>query len=971
MTLSRLRLVRASVLAGVLAATALVSLGAHLSADARSAQAAAQAPAAGRDASAATVANYALAQLMPVDPEVSLGTLPNGMRYYVRPNPKPARRVELRLVVKAGSVLEDPDQLGLAHFVEHMLFEGTRNFPGQGISDFLASLGLGIGADANAQTSYDDTQYMLRVPTDSPAVLDRALLVLKDWANAATFDQSGIDRQRGIVLSEWRQHLGAGERTRDKIRRVQLDGSQYSNRPPIGDPDILQKAQREQLVRFYRDWYRPDLMAVIVVGDINRDAVVGMIKTHFSSLTNPVPARPRPNFDVPERPATRYTIIADRETTATSVSISNLRPARPQDTVGGYRQIMMDGLFGDMLDARLDELTQREKPPFLRAGAQRALFPAPRTKDEVQVIALTSNTGVPGGLDALATEIQRVTKFGFTATELARAKQARLLSYERSVTESPDRESESRADEYTRNFLQNEALPTIWQELAFHRRFLPTIALQEMNALSAQWFPEQNRLVIVSAPEAAGVALPNEMQLAAVMKTVTGKRIDPYVDVDAGQSLMDTKPKPGTIVKTTPRAGGVTEWTLSNGATVVLKPTTVKEDQILFRATAPGGTSLASDADFISARAADDMIAAGGVGRFNDAMLDRLLAGKAVAVVPYFGEIVEGMTGGSTPQDLETMFQLLYLRFTQPRSDPAAFAAIVSQRKGLLANQMASPDIVFNRTLYSTLSKDHMRRQPETPETVDQWDLSKAMTFYKARFADASHFTFVFVGSFAVDMIKPFVETYVASLPATNAGETWRDLGIAPPTGVVQKTVEKGIAPKSQVSIVFSGPFVYNDANLLALRTMTMVLQGRLFETIRQQLGGTYSIEVEPLTQKFPRPEFSVRITWACDPARVETLVQRVFDEIAFVKRTPLTFLQVQRIRTALQRDYDENSQDNGYLLNQIVRRYEDRNPEGVGSVFNVPEQIAALSGMAIQQAAQNYLNTDNYVRVTLMPEKK
>jgi zinc protease len=455
------------------------------------------------------------------------------------------------------------------------------------------------------------------------------------------------------------------------------------------------------------------------------------------------------------------------------------------------------------------------------------------------------------------------------------------------------------------------------------------------------------------------------------MKTVTGKRIDPYVDVDAGQSLMDAPPKPGTIVRTTPRAGGVTEWTLSNGATVVLRPTTVKEDQILFRATAPGGTSLASDADFISARAADDVITAGGVGKFNDATLDRMLAGKAVAVVPYFGDINEGLTGGSTPQDLETMFQLLYLRFTQPRADPAAFAAMVSQRKGLLANQMASPDIAFNRTLYSTLSKDHMRRQPETPETVDQWDLTKAMAFYKARFADASHFTFVFVGSFTVDMIKPFVETYVASLPATNAGETWRDLNITPPTGVVQKTVEKGIAPKSQVSIVFSGPFVYNDANLLALRTMTMVLQGRLFETIRQQLGGTYSIEVEPLTQKFPRPEYSVRISWACDPARVDTLVERVFDEINFVKRTQLTFLQVQRIRTALQRDNDENSQDNGYLLNQIVRRYEDRNPEGVGSVFNVPEQIASLSGAAIQQAAQNYLNTDNYVRVTLMPEKK
>jgi zinc protease len=972
MTFLRLHVVRAGLLASLLTAAALVSLGAQ----ARGAQApapaaqAAQVPA-GRDASAASVASFALTQQMPVDPDVALGTLPNGLRYYVRPNPRPARRVELRLVVKAGSVLEDADQQGLAHFVEHMLFEGTRNFPEQGINEFLAQLGQGIGADANAQTSYDDTQYMLRVPSDSTVVLDRALLVLKDWANAATFEPSAIERQRGIVLSEWRQSLGAGERTRDKIRRVQLENSQYANRSPIGDPDILRKAQREQLVRFYRDWYRPDLMAVIVVGDVNRDAVVAKIKTQFSSLTNPVPTRPRSNFDVPERPATRYTIIADKETTATSVSVSNLRPARPQDTVGGYRQIMMDQLFGEMLDGRLDELTQRENPPFLRAGAQRALFPAPRTKDEVQVIALTSNSGVTRGLDALITEMERVTQFGFTATELTRAKQARLLSYERSVTESPDRESESRADEYTRNFLQSEALPTIWQELAFHRRFLPTITLQEMNALSGQWFPERNRLVIVSAPEAAGVALPSEMQLAAAVKTATGRRVEAYVDVDAGQSLMDMKPKPGTIVKTTPRPGGVTEWTLSNGATVVLKPTTLKEDQILFRASAPGGTSLASDADFVSARAADDVIGAGGVGRFNDATLNRMLAGKALAVVPYFGELVEGLNGGSTPQDLESMFQLLYLQFTQPRADPAAFAALVSQRKGLLANQMASPDIVFSRTLSSTLSRDHLRRQGETPETVDQWDLTKAMTFYKARFADASHFTFVFVGSFTVDMIKPYVETYVASLPASKTGETWRDLGITTPAGVVQKTVEKGIAPKSQVSIVFSGPFVYNDANLLALRTMTMVLQGRLFDAIRQQLGGTYSIEVEPLTQKFPRPEYSVRITWACDPARVETLVQRVFEEIAFVRKTPVQFLQMDRIRAALRRDYDEDSQNNGYLLNQIMRRYEDGNPDLVGNVFNVPDQIGALNGGAIQEAAQTYLNMDRYVRVTLMPESK
>jgi len=909
---------------------------------------------------------------MPVDPEVLVGTLPNGLRYYVRPNAKPARRVELRLVVKAGSVLEDEDQQGLAHFVEHMQFEGTTHFPGQGISDFLASMGLGIGADANAETSYDDTQYILRVPTDSPAVLDRALLVLEDWAHAATFDPSAIERQRGIVLSEWRLHLGAGERTRDKIRRVQLEGSQYANRPPIGDPDVIQKAQREQLTRFYRDWYRPDLMAVIVVGDVKRDNVVEMIKAHFSPLTSPTPARPRPAFDVPERPGTRYTIVSDKETTGTAVALSNLRPARRQDTVGGYRDIMTDQLFGDMLDARLDELTTRENPPFLRAGAARQLFQTPRTKDEAQVQALVADGGVSRGLEAMATEVRRVAQYGFTATELARAKQSMMLSYERSVTESPDRESESRADEYTRNFLQGEALPTIWQELAFHHRFIPEITLAEMNALAAQWFPEQNRLVIVTAPEAAGVALPDQAQLATAIKTATSKRIDPYVDVDAGQSLIDKPPARGTIVKTTPHPEvGVTEWTLSNGATVVLKPTTLKEDQILFRATAPGGTSLASDADFISARAADDVALAGGVGRFSTSQLDRLLVGKFVAVSPYIGEINHGLAGGSTPQDLETMFQLLYLQFTQPRADPTAFAALVAQRKGLLANQLASPDVVFNQTLYSTLSRNSLRRQPETPATVEQWDINKAMTFYRARFADASRFTFVFVGSFTPEMVKPLVETYVASLPATRGNETWRDLGITPPTGVVEKTVEKGIAPKSQVAIVFSGPFVYDDAHVLAMKAMGMMLQSRLFDTIRQQLGGTYSIEAEPNVQKFPRPEYTVRIFWTCDPARTTTLVQRVFDEIAFIKNTRLTSDQVTRLRAALLRDSEQNSQNNAYFLNQIVRRYEDREAADLANIVNAQAQIASLTGDAVQQAAQTYLNTANYVKVTLMPEGK
>jgi zinc protease len=545
-----------------------------------------------------------------------------------------------------------------------------------------------------------------------------------------------------------------------------------------------------------------------------------------------------------------------------------------------------------------------------------------------------------------------------------------MLSYERVVTESPDRESSSRADEYTRNFFEDEALPTIWQELAFHRRFLPGITLSEVNALARDWFPDQNRLVVVSAPDGNGVMVPDQAQLAAVVKAAFAKRLMPYVDDAANQMLMAEPPARGAIVKTVMRPeAGITEWTLSNGATVVLKPTTLKEDQILFRAVAPGGTSLADPADLVPAQMADAVVAAGGVGKFSDVTLDKILTGRAVNVTPFIDETDEGMAGGSTPQDLEVMFQLLYLRFTQPRADPTAFAAMAARAKALLANRMASPEVVFNQTIASILSQNSPWRQPSTPETVDQWNLDASLAFYKARFADASNFTFVFVGSFTPEQIQPLVETYLASLPATHAHETWRDLGIVPPTGVVERSVEKGIEPKSEVAIVFTGPFEYDDAHKMALQTMTLVLQSRLLDAIREELGGTYAITATPDAVKEPRPQYRVRIDWTCDPARTDALVRRVFQEIASLKATALRPNQMSLVRAVLVRDFDTNSQDNGYLLNQISQRYEDGDAADVGAVVHLPEQIAALTADAIQDAARTYLNTANYVKVTLVPD--
>jgi zinc protease len=923
--------------------------------------------ASGRETTAASVAGYPLSSDMPVDPEVLIGALPNGLRFYIRPNRRPARQAELRLVVKAGSVLEDDDQPGLAHFVEHMQFQGSRHFPDQTIDNFLASIGLSIGSDANAETSFDDTQYSLRVPTDRPAILDRAMTVLEDWAGGALFDAAAIERQRAIVLAEWRRSLGADERTADKMRHVQLEGSRYADRSPIGDPAVIQKAQREQLVRFYRDWYRPDLMAVIVVGDVDTNAVASMIRQHFSAIDNPVPERPRPIFDVPEHPGTRYAVLTDKENTNTAVSVSNLRPARNQGSVGGYRDILKDQLFAGILGDRLDEVTQGERPSFLRAEVGRGLFPAPKTRDEALVQALVSPDGVARGLEALVSELKRIATFGITATELERAKQANLADSERAAEESPDRESSSRADEYTRNFLQREALPTVWQELAFHRRFLPEIALNEMNALATDWFPEANRLIVALTPDVAGRVPPSESELAAAVETASARPVTAYVDAGAGRALMERPPAKGRIVKTS-RKGDVTEWTLSNGATVTLLPTTLKADQILFRATAPGGTSLASDADFLAARVADDVIPAGGAGALSEAVIDKLLNGKSLAVQPFIDEIREGMRGGSTPRDLETMFQLIYLRFTEPRADPTVFAATKARALATLADQSASPDVLFEQTLASALSGNHPRRQPETPAGVAQWNLDSSLAFYKARFADASNFTFVFVGSFTLETMQPLIETYIASLPATHARETWRDQGVRPPAGIVQTTVQKGIAPKSEVAIVFSGPFEFTPQSRLALQTATLVLQGRLSDRIREQLGATYAISAESEASRYPRPEYRVRIQWTCDPAQVESLVSRVFQEVAAVRDTPLTGDQMTRIRSYLQRELDSSSQDNAYLLNQIVRREEAGEPIDRDIVSEQAAEIVALTGDMVTRAAVRYLDPARYVRVTLMP---
>jgi zinc protease len=928
--------------------------------------AAQQRPAAPASPSSGPWMTVPLSAPVPVDPRITIGYLPNGLRYYIRANPRPYRRAELRLVVNVGSVVEDADQVGLAHFLEHMAFNGSEHFAKQDLINFMASIGMRLGPGVNADTSFDETVYKLHVPTDNPEAMAKAFLFFADLAHHLSFDADAIEKERGVIIEEWRQGRGADARMQDKQFPILLKGSRYADRLPIGTTENIRTFDPEALKRFYRDWYRPDLMAVIAVGDFDKAAVEKLVKDNFGQIPAPENPRPRPSFEVPDHPDTLFAIATDQEETMTTVGVYNMLPLRDQSSVGAYRQQQVERLYTNMLNARLAELTLRPNPPFLRAGTQRGLFV--RTKEAATLMALVREDGIESGLSALVTESARAARFGFTPGELERERREVLRNYEGAFAERDKEESADLAAEFTRNFGQKEPIPGITYEYGLVQRFIPEISLDEVNKVAKEW-AGGSRVVLVNAPQKAGLTVPPPAQLAEVLKSATEKDIKPYVDVAGGATLLDQPPKPGSIVNVTSRdAFGIVEWELSNGAKVVLKPTNFKEDEVVFRATSPGGTSLAADKDYVPAMTAGQVIGAGGLGKFDVIQLRNILAGKAASVTPYIGDTDEGVAGGASPKDLETMFQLIYLSFTAPRADPAVFEALKGQMKAMFVNQQASPDWAFRHMLQSTITQDHPRARMMTPEMVDEMDLQKSFAFYKDRFADAGDFTFVFAGNFDMAAMRPLVEQYLASLPSVHRAEKWRDVGIRPPKGVVEKVVRKGIEPKSEANIVFTGPMTFDTQQEVALDALALVLENRLRLTLREALRGTYGVSVEASADSVPDQEYSVTIDFGCDPQRTEELVKSVFRDIETLRAKGLTEQELGDAREGLLRQHESDLAQNNHLVAEIVARY--RAGQDVATFFTLPAAYQRLTTAAVQEAAKRYLDIANYVRVTLVPEK-
>ena len=910
------------------------------------------------------------------DPSVARGTLVNGLVYYVKHNQEPRNRAQLSLVVKAGSILEEDDQRGLAHFVEHMAFNGTERFEKQQIVDYLESIGSTLGADLNAQTGFDHTLYWLEIPTDDPEIIETAFQILSDWAYAVTFAPEEVELERGVIMEEWRLSRGFGARFQDNWFPLLFGSSRYNERTPIGLTEIIETAPVKRLTDFYERWYRPDLMAVIAVGDFDPEAIEAKVLQHFApppqgeaaqarAAAGPLTTRPR--FDVPEHDAPRVNVFSDPEAPGTQMFLLRKMPPETGQDLAALRRIVVERLAFMMLNARLFERGQIDDPPYLWAAGGRGSLVEP--VDIVQFSAWVEQDGVERGFSALLDELQRVRQHGFTDSELAREKTNLLSAVERVYKERDQLESTHLAQEYADHFLKGIPVPGVEAEWALYQQLLPQVALAEVDDLAASWSEPGNTVLLVLRPE-GGAGLADD-DLASVLQTQLEAAdmlaVEPYDDEFADVPLLATLPTPGSI-SGEEQIGSIDalKWTLSNGITVIAKQTDFRNDEVVFGAFSPGGHSLVPDADHVSALYAGQLVAGSGVGPHDSVALGKLLAGKRVSVSPYIGELFEGFRGRTSPEDMETLFQLIALYATAPRLDPVYFSTYETSLRSLAETRVDQPDAVFSDAVNAVLSQNHFRRRPLTLELLDELSLERAEAVYADRFADLGDATFVFVGAFDWETLRSLTATYLASLPTAGRVEQWQDVGVDPPLGVNDHVIRSGIEPRSRTALVFAGDMEWSPQEALTLSAAAEMLTIRLRERLREALGGTYSVWANARSRLLPNSEYRTSIDFGSDPARAEELLMAVFEELDWL-RAGGEQEYLDTVKELLRTPREEQLRDNGFWLNQIQAAVQ--RSESFDAINRFEEWLEALTLEQVASAARRYLTDDRYVRVVLLPE--
>lgn len=903
---------------------------------------------------------------LPLDPAVRTGKLPNGFTYYIRHNEEPKNRVVFYLANKVGSILETDEQQGLAHFMEHMSFNGTKHFPKNELVDYLQRSGVRFGADLNAYTSFDETVYQLPLPTDKPDILQNGIQIMRDWAQEATLDPAEIDKERGVVLEEKRLGKGAQERMRRQYFPSLLNGSRYASRIPIGTEEILKSFKPETIKAFYHTWYRPDLQALIVVGDIDIDQMELNIKAKFSDLKDPSPKKERIKYTIPLNGEHHFQKVTDPEMTTIVAQVIVKHKGKELSTASDYKASIITGLFNNMLGARYAELLRQAEPPYIQGGASIGDFLG--GLDNFSASVAVKPQGMEKGLKAVWREIERVKRFGFTATELTRAKESYLNRMASALKEKNKTSSESYVNEYLAYFLKNEAAPGIDAEYELVKNALPQIGLTDLSKLAQEYIRTDNRDILIMAPEKEKAELPDEATVTGWLKTVEAEDLKPYVDEVSTLALLTKEPVPGKIVKKEKDIRlGITTFTLSNGVKVILKPTDFKNNEIIFNAFSAGGTSLYSGADLQSATNSG-IISSFGAGNYNTTQLSKYLTGKQLSVQPYIAERGQGVNGGATPKDLENALQLMYAYLTEPRKDANLFQSIIQRTKASLANRGSDPGTVFKDSVSALLGNYNIRRTPPTIAKIDQINLDRAYQIYKECFADASGMTFTFVGAIDTVTIEPLLKKYIASLPATHSGRQAKDLGIHPPKGHIEKNVYKGSEPKATVQLFFTGDLTYNSKEKQQLDALKETLEFRLLERLREDESGVYSPGAYVSTGKLPTPRYSFIIAFGCAPQNVDKLIASALDEVNKLRTQGPPQINIDKYKAEDQRTWETQLKTNKFWLGYLSGQLQNNDP--LTELYNYDADLRSVTPESVKLTAQKYLSGKNYIRCVLLPEE-
>lgn len=910
---------------------------------------------------------------LPVDPQVRYGKLDNGLTYYIRKNAYPENRADFYIAQRVGSMQEEDNQAGLAHFLEHMAFNGTKHYEGRKtMLDYLEKIGAKFGANVNAYTSFDETVYNLSsIPVSREAIIDSCLLVLHNWSGFITLDNAEIDKERGIIKEEWRTRGNSSARIWEKQLPIVFKDSKYANRLPIGNMDVIENFEHQVLKDYYNKWYRPDLQAIIVVGDIDPDVIETKIKQLFADIPKPVNPAERVFYTVPDNEEPIVAVNTDPEEVNTRVTLyikHDIVPAEINQTQAGLTISFMKSLISTMVSDRLSEISKKANAPFAASTAFDGNFLVSMTKDAWTTIAISKEGKIDETLATLVRENERVKQHGFTEAELERAKASLLKNYENMFNNRNKQQNANYTMEYVRSFTGDEPIPGIEYEYNFVKQFAPMINVDAVNGMFQQLVSDKNIVITVTGPEKEGIVYPDNNQLLAILKNVKTENIAPYEEKLSTEPLISKLPKKGQVVKSVvDNKLGATVWTLSNGMRIVLKKTDFKDDQILMSSVAYGGMSLIPDNDITNAELVTAVPYIGGIGNFSSTDLRKVLAGKSASVQVSASKWTQGMGGSSSIKDLETLMQLTYLHFTAPRKDQDSYTSLLEMIKNQLKNQDSDPSSVLNDSITYAMYGNNVRTKNMKLEDTEKLNYDRIIEIYKELYANPGSFVFTFVGNVDENVMKPLVEQYLASLPSGNKNAKYKNVNYDLRKGKYVNIFEQEMkTPKTSVFELYTAMLTKNQKTELSLSVLKQILDIVYVQTIREEEGGTYGVRTSAQMSRIPNGQTMLQMTFDTDPEKASKLTPIIERELQKIVENGPQDTDLQKVKEYMVKKFQEDIKTNGYW-NAVLGAYYFYNEDNYSNYIST---VNSLTKEDIKVITKQLLSQGNFIEVIMNPKK-